>query len=758
MYLLQLTGRRQQLLVVLLLMVVASDWPPLTLALINDSSQSAHQPDQHGESSSSETVAMEAVESSPPLPTEQPPTAPSSPPPTPAAVVAADVLLHHQQQQQHPYPKRNYASKDCGAKVLYSNAEAENRGAILNDPERDDYMRNPCERAQDKFLIIELCETIQPTALEIANFELFSSSPRQFRLWGSERYPTQEWAFIGEFEALDNREVQPFNVLEHTSYAKFVKLELLSHYGMEHYCTLSTFRLYGTSMVDEYEAETVVVDAMQHQLDSVFGRTFSLPTNKNGEDGNGSDNDNKQSISTTTGTPMMTLVEDGQQQLAIMSGPPTRPNVAQRCRKCPRDSLLQCDWFCHVFFGPGHDQMTRHSSRMKDSSVVDRSPLLTTKERTPILLEFLNRISPTRSAFCTAASVPRPRTCTSNGVSTQKTTEAMPKSPPVEQQLGVNGQQQQQNQAVQQPHQGQTLTETANNSNNSISSETRDDADKREQKLMQQQQQQPVQQLQKPLLDAKVVEKGNLSPLPGTSSTHKESVFMKLNKRLTALEQNMSLSSEHLLELGRRCVSGAAREEDELKQQRERFSKEAERMAKQEATRVETDMKQKITELQREVRRLSQQLQSVQTTVVQATGTGGFFYRPMLSPVHGYSASDAHCRGEQACLVSGDAIMSTLPPMHSTSAAPYGSMPVAAHSEFGGKSTDGLWTTSQVLYLVLLVQLGTLVMLKLFRVLCDCVHQRCLTASTLPSNTTTTLTTMDMNAATSQHSLPLLNS
>lgn len=45
--------------------------------------------------------------------------------------------------------------------MLYANAEAENKGAVLNDKERDDYMRNPCERAQNKFLIVELCETVQ---------------------------------------------------------------------------------------------------------------------------------------------------------------------------------------------------------------------------------------------------------------------------------------------------------------------------------------------------------------------------------------------------------------------------------------------------------------------------------------------------------------------------------------------------------------------------------------------------------------------
>lgn len=66
----------------------------------------------------------------------------------------------HQVIDDHPHSKRNYASKECAAKVLYSNEEAENKGAILNDPERDDYMRNPC-RILNKFLIIELCETIQ---------------------------------------------------------------------------------------------------------------------------------------------------------------------------------------------------------------------------------------------------------------------------------------------------------------------------------------------------------------------------------------------------------------------------------------------------------------------------------------------------------------------------------------------------------------------------------------------------------------------
>lgn len=43
-----------------------------------------------------------------------------------------------------------------------------------------------------------------------------------------------------------------------------------------------------------------------------------------------------------------------------------------------------------------------------------------------------------------------------------------------------------------------------------------------------------------------------MNPLPGSSSNAKESVFMKLNKRLAALELNLSLSGEHFNDLNRK--------------------------------------------------------------------------------------------------------------------------------------------------------------------------------------------------------------
>ncbi|VDM75440.1 unnamed protein product [Strongylus vulgaris] len=122
---------------------------------------------------------------------------------------------------------RNYASRECGAKVLLSNPEAENTKAILNEKEKDEYMRNPCEKAENKFVILELCETIQPRSVEIANYELFSSGPRNIRLWSAERFPNGEWRLLSELTALDSRQIQQFPIPFTGAYAKFIKVNIL---------------------------------------------------------------------------------------------------------------------------------------------------------------------------------------------------------------------------------------------------------------------------------------------------------------------------------------------------------------------------------------------------------------------------------------------------------------------------------------------------------------------------------------------------
>uniref|UniRef100_A0A3P9KND5 SUN domain-containing ossification factor n=1 Tax=Oryzias latipes TaxID=8090 RepID=A0A3P9KND5_ORYLA len=150
----------------------------------------------------------------------------------------------------------NYASVECGAKILGANPEAKSTSAILKE-NMDLYMLNPC--STKIWFIIELCEPIQVRQLDIANFELFSSTPKDFLVSISDRYPTNKWLKLGTFHARDERTVQSFP-LDEQLYAKYVKMftkyikvELVSHFGSEHFCPLSLIRVFGTSMVEEYE-------------------------------------------------------------------------------------------------------------------------------------------------------------------------------------------------------------------------------------------------------------------------------------------------------------------------------------------------------------------------------------------------------------------------------------------------------------------------------------------------------------------------
>ncbi|KAM3620090.1 uncharacterized protein V6R79_018210 [Siganus canaliculatus] len=145
--------------------------------------------------------------------------------------------------------KNNYASVECGAKILSANNEAKSTSSILKE-NMDLYMLNPC--STKIWFVIELCEPIQVKQLDIANFELFSSTPKDFLVSISDRYPTNKWVKLGTFHARDERIVQSFP-LDEQLYAKYVKVELLSHFGSEHFCPLSLIRVFGTSMVEEYE-------------------------------------------------------------------------------------------------------------------------------------------------------------------------------------------------------------------------------------------------------------------------------------------------------------------------------------------------------------------------------------------------------------------------------------------------------------------------------------------------------------------------
>ena len=148
--------------------------------------------------------------------------------------------------------RSNYASFDCASTVLKTNPECKGSTAVLME-NKDSYMLNICS-VKNKFFIVELCDDILIDTMVLANFEFFSSMFRTFRVSVSDRYPVKidKWKEIGTFEARNSREVQAFLVENPLIWARYLRVEFLTHYGNEYYCPVSLLRVHGTTMMEEF--------------------------------------------------------------------------------------------------------------------------------------------------------------------------------------------------------------------------------------------------------------------------------------------------------------------------------------------------------------------------------------------------------------------------------------------------------------------------------------------------------------------------
>ncbi|XXH04921.1 hypothetical protein Hte_011343 [Hypoxylon texense] len=147
----------------------------------------------------------------------------------------------------------SYASFDGGATVLKASPGAKNPKAILVE-NKDSYMLLECAM-ENKFFVVELSDDILVDTVVLANFEFFSSMIRHFRVSVSDRYPVKidKWKVLGTFEARNSRDIQPFLVENPQIWAKYIRVEILSHYGNEYYCPVSLFRVHGTRMLDSWK-------------------------------------------------------------------------------------------------------------------------------------------------------------------------------------------------------------------------------------------------------------------------------------------------------------------------------------------------------------------------------------------------------------------------------------------------------------------------------------------------------------------------
>lgn len=167
-------------------------------------------------------------------------------------------------QSKQPIAKsrlKNYSSPQCGAKILSSSPESQSTSSVLND--KDEYMLSPC--TEKIWFVVELCEAIQASKVELANTELFSSPLKEVTLSVSSRFPTREWTTLGRYQTKNERDVQVFE-LESSIFGKFVRVEL-SYTNTEHFCPLSFFRIFGTSEIEAFEVDNEPVEHRHDEPD-----------------------------------------------------------------------------------------------------------------------------------------------------------------------------------------------------------------------------------------------------------------------------------------------------------------------------------------------------------------------------------------------------------------------------------------------------------------------------------------------------------
>lgn len=150
----------------------------------------------------------------------------------------------------------NYAASSKGAKILDHNKEAKGVANILSR-DKDMYLRNRCSTIP-KFIVMELSEETLVDAIEIANLEHHSSNFKDFELLGSLSYPTETWTLLGTFLAENVKHAQRF-MLSEPKWARYMKLNLVSHYGSEFYCTLSYIEVYGVDAIERMLEDLIVV-------------------------------------------------------------------------------------------------------------------------------------------------------------------------------------------------------------------------------------------------------------------------------------------------------------------------------------------------------------------------------------------------------------------------------------------------------------------------------------------------------------------
>ena len=117
--------------------------------------------------------------------------------------VAETVVEEPKKPAHHKY---NYASPDCSARIHSASPQTQHASSLLHKS-RDRYMLTPC-RADQHWVVVELCDEIRIEAVEIAVWEFFSSVVREVKVSVDEDGDANQWKEVASFVGKNVRGVQ----------------------------------------------------------------------------------------------------------------------------------------------------------------------------------------------------------------------------------------------------------------------------------------------------------------------------------------------------------------------------------------------------------------------------------------------------------------------------------------------------------------------------------------------------------------------
>lgn len=150
----------------------------------------------------------------------------------------------------------DYAAKVSGGQILEKSPTLKGTSNLLTG-DMDRYAIAPCE--DKKYVVVGLSEDILVKMIQLANYERYSSHVKDFQVLASQEYPTQnndQWTDLGTYTALSKNGEQSFELKE-AAWARYLKFKFLSHYGVEHYCTVSQIKVHGSTMLQGFHEQWI---------------------------------------------------------------------------------------------------------------------------------------------------------------------------------------------------------------------------------------------------------------------------------------------------------------------------------------------------------------------------------------------------------------------------------------------------------------------------------------------------------------------